>query len=123
MLEGTPTVTLIGAGETPLPTSAVPVQGKAKVAQPVAISSTANTSQHQTVGSWASFTLTFHQPSDLLEPQTSCPATAAVAIGLSGQSGTVLVPAALVVAGTRRGAPCGSIHVGSFYAGLGLKHG
>lgn len=125
-LQGTPTVTLLGAGGSPLPTSEMNFstttwRGQGNVERPVVVVSSPN--GNQSPDAWASFTLTFHEPNEVTRPQTACPATSALAVGLSNDSGTVVIPSVLIVAGTGKTEPCGSIHVGSFYVGLGPQPG
>jgi hypothetical protein len=65
--------------------------------------------------------LHFNSPGPFDEPQTTCPATSAVSVALSGMSGSVVIPVVIRPAGPARA--CGTIDVGSFYAGLGQPPG
>lgn len=120
-LEGTPTVTLLGTGDAPLPTSQVEFpdtafDGQANVQRPVVLSPGQSTSS-----GWASFMVSFSSPGPYNEPETTCPATSAISVTLSGVSGSVVVPAVLRPAGPA--GACGTILVGSLYAGLGQPPG
>ncbi len=120
-LKGTPTVVLLGTGDAPLPSSETDLPkteftGRGNTARLVLLSATTADSS-----SWASFTLVHTGPMTL--PRTRCPATSAIAVGLPGASGTVVVPAVLRVYGSYPEGACGAFGVGSFYAGLGPQPG
>lgn len=125
-VKGTPTVTLLGTGGAPLVThegrfSATTFAGRAEVARLVLLNSNTTGNVTGRASGWASFTLAHVSGGAIAEPQTACPTTSAIAVGLPGASGTVVVPipGALRDFGSHYGAPCGSFKVGSFYAGLG----
>jgi hypothetical protein len=123
-LEGTPTVTLLGAGGMPLPSregsfSTTDFDGQANLDRLVLLNSGATATITVRASGWASFTLAHISGGPITEPQTACPTTSAIAVGLQSASGTVVIPVVLHVFGSYHGAPCGSFIVGSFYAGLG----
>lgn len=125
-LKGTPSVTLLGAAGTPLAThegTYLPTafDGQADVDRLVLLNSSTTGGITGRASGWASFTFAYNGPGPLDEPTTACPTTSAIAVGLPSASGTVVVRAALRVFGPESATSvvCGSISVGSLYAGLG----